>query len=322
MRLAGSRWGLFLLVAAVISTGVHAGDYPERAVRIIAAGQGSLMDVVARQLGRRLSERWGQPVVVENKPGAAFTIGTAVAAHAKPDGYTLVMSDRTALAAAPHLYKDLAYDPFKDFAPVSLVAVAPLVLVAHPSFPATTMQELVEYARRNAGLQFGTQGMTTTAHFAGELLRVETGISPQYVHYKGAAESQLAMLRGEVLVGFTNGPSTYPLIAAKRLKAFAVTSSTRLAAAPEIPTTAEVGYPGVELEYWVGMLAPAGTPSAVIAKLNTDIASELRTADMQSVLLKQGAEIAVGTPQEFAARLRADHARIGHDAQRIGFSVE
>jgi tripartite-type tricarboxylate transporter receptor subunit TctC len=314
--------GAFLLAAAVISTGVRAGEYPERAVRIIAAAQGSLMDVVARHLAQRLIERWGQPVVVENRPGAAFTIGTAVAAGAKPDGYTLVMSDRTALAAAPHLYKDLPYDPFKDFAPVSLVAIAPLVLVAHPSFPATTMQELVEHARRNAGLQFGTQGMTTTAHFAGELLRMEAGISPQYVHYKGAGEWQLAMLRGEIMVGFTNGPSTYPLIAAKRLKAFAVTSRKRLAAAPEIPTTAEVGYPGVELEYWVGVLAPAGTPPALLAKLNRDIVSELRTADMRSVLLMQGAEVAAGTPQEFAARLRADHARIGRDTRRIGFSVE
>lgn len=314
---------LGVLAAATFALAAHAGEYPDRPVRIVTASPGTLMDVVARHVAQRLQLRWGHPVVVENKGGAAFTIGTAAVAHAKADGYTLVMSDRTALAAAPHLYKGLAYDPLNDFAPVTLVATAPLVLIAHPSLPAQNMRELVEYARNHRGLQFGSQGMSTTGHYAGELLRVEAGIAPEYVHYKGAADAQRAILGGEVLVGFNNAPSTYPLVAAKRLKAFAVTSRHRIAAAPDIPTTAEAGYPGVQIEYWVGVLAPRATPAAVVAKINRDIAELLKAPDMRQALVTQGAEVASpGTPQEFAALIRRDFARTKTDFERIGFGAE
>ena len=280
------------------------------------------MDVVARHVAHGLSERWGMPVIVENKGGAAFTIGTAAAAKAKGDGYTLVMSDRTALAAAPHLYKQLQYDPLEDFAPVTVVAAAPLVLVAHPSLPARNMRELVEYARGHAGLQFGTQGMSTTGHYAGELLRVEAGLATEYVHYKGAADCQRAILGGEILVGFNNAPSTYPMVASGRLKAFAVTSRQRLAAAPDIPTTAEAGYPGVEVDYWVGVLAPRSTPRDVIAKLNRDILAVVQSPQVRKALALQGAEVAAGTPEEMAARIRADYARSKRDFEKIGFGAE
>jgi tripartite-type tricarboxylate transporter receptor subunit TctC len=321
MRLV-ARWGFLLLAAAPAPAAASPYEYPSRTVHIIAASSGSLMDVVARELAHRLCERWGQPVVVDNKPGAAFTIGTAAAATAKPDGYTLVMSDRTALAAAPHLMKQLPYDPLKDLAPVALVATAPLVLSGHPSLPASTMRELVEYARRNSGLQFSSQGVTTTGHHAGELLRVETGITTEYVHYKGAAAAQLGLLRGEVLVGFNNAPSMFAMFAERRLKAFAVTSRKRLAVAPEIPTTAEAGFPGVELEYWVGVLAPAATPPALLRKLNRELVEVIRSPGMRAALQAQGAEPAAGTREEFAARLQADYARNKRDFERIGFSAD
>jgi tripartite-type tricarboxylate transporter receptor subunit TctC len=314
---------LALLAAATFALAARAGDYPDRPVRIITASPGTLMDVVARHVADRLSKRWGQPVVVENRGGAAFTIGMATAAQAKPDGYTLVMSDRTALASAPHLYKDLAYDSLKDFAPVSMIATAPLILIAHPSVPADNMRELVEFARNHAGLQFGSQGMSTTGHYAGELLRVEAGIHPEYVHYKGAADAQRAILGGEILVGFNNAPSTYGLVAAKRLKGFAVTSRERIAAAPDIPTTAEAGFPGVEIEYWVGLLAPKATPQALVKKINYDISQLLYSQELRQAMLIQGAEVAaVATPDNFAARIRRDYARSKRDFEKIGFHAE
>ena len=310
---------MFALVAAMAAS---AAEYPTRPVRIIAASPGTLMDVLARHVALGLAARWGQPVIVENRGGAAFTIGTAAAAHAPADGYTLVMSDRTALTSAPFLYKSLGYDPLTDLAPITLVAVAPLLLVAHPSLPARTMHELVEYVREHSGMHFASQGMSTTGHLAGELLRVETGIAPIYVHYKGAAESQRAILGGEIQVGFNNSPTTISLIAANRLKAFAVTSRRRFAAAPEIPTTAEAGYPGVEVESWVGLLAPAGTPPAILAKINRDVVAVLRTTAARQIVLAQGAEVAPGTAEQFAARIREDYARSKVEFKRIGFSAE
>ena len=317
------RLGAALAAALAASTVLPAfGEYPDRPIRIITASPGTLMDVVARHVAARLSERWGQPVVVENRGGASFTIGTGMVAHAKPDGYTLVVSDRTALTTAPHLYKDLPYDALRDFTPVTLAAVAPLALVAHPSVPAANMRELVEYARGHAGLHFASQGQYTTGHYAGELLRVEAGIAPEYVHYKGAAESQRAILAGEVLVGFNNAAAMYPLVADGRLKAYAVTSRQRIAAAPNLPTVGEAGYPGVELESWVGVLVPATTSKAVVDKLNQGIVAVLKTAEVRAALLLQGAEVATGTPEEFAARIRADHARVGADFKRIGFGAD
>lgn len=311
-------------IAAIATLGIacaHA-EYPDRPVKIITASPGSLMDVVARHVATRLSQRWGQPVVVENRGGAAFTIGTGVAARAKADGYTLLFSDKTALATAPHLYKELSYDPLKDFAPVTMAAVAPLALVAHPSLPAQNMRELVEYARAHPGLQFGTAGQYTTGHYAGELLRLETGIAPEYIHYKGAADNQRALLAGEILVAFNNSSAMYPLIADGRLKGFAVTSTKHISAAPKLPTTAEAGFPGVEVESWVGVLVPAGTPKAIITKLNRDIVAILRTKEVRESLLLQGSEVATGTPEALAARIRADHERVGRDFKRMGFNQE
>jgi len=308
--------------ASATITPACAQDYPNKTVRILAGSPGTLMDVVARHVAHGLSERWGQPVIVENRGGAGFTIGTGAAAQAAPDGYTLVMSDRTALAAAPHLYKSITYDPLKDFAPITLAAVAPLVMVAHPSVPAATLREFIDYARKNPAMHFASSGVSTTGHVAAELLRIETGISPIYVHYKGSAESQRAILSGEPKVGFNGAPSTYPLIAAGKLKAYAVTSKKRLAAAPDIPTTAEAGFPGVELEYWVGVLAPAATPPALVARLNRDIVEVLRAPAMREALLAQGSESAPGTPEEFAARIRSDYARSKKEFEQIGLRAE
>jgi tripartite-type tricarboxylate transporter receptor subunit TctC len=257
---------------------------------------------VTRQLALRLSERWGQPVVVENQGAAALTIGTGMVARAAPDGYTLVMSDRSALAVAPSLYKSLSYDVARDFAPITLAAVAPTMLVAHPSVPASTLTELLAYAKAQPrGIDFATAGPGTNNHIAMELFKHSTGINAVAIHYKGGGASTLAMVGGEVKVGFALVPQVLPHVKAGKLKAYVVTGKKRFPGAPDIATAAEAGLPGFELEFWIGMLAPARTPPAIVAKLNRDIGEILRTPEMQAVLLAQGAETAPGTPEEFAA---------------------
>lgn len=317
-----SLYRALIAIVLLASAPASAQDYPARAVRIITGGVGTFHDIVTRLLASRLSERWGQPVVVENQPAAALTIGTGIAARAAPDGYTLVMSDRSALAVAPHLYKSLPYDPARDFAPITLVALAPTMLVANPSVPATTLSEFLAYARKQPhGVQFATAGAGTNNHIAMELLKHATGIKAEAIHYKGGGASSLAILTGEVPVGFALVPSVLPQVRAGRLKAFAVSGRKRFPGAPDIPTAAEAGFPGFELEFWIGMLAPAGTPPAIVARLNRDIGEILQSPEMQATLLAQGAEAAHGTPDEFAAFMRSESARMKHLIELTGMQV-
>jgi tripartite-type tricarboxylate transporter receptor subunit TctC len=300
-----------IAIALLAAVPASAQEYPTRAVRIITGGVGTFHDIVTRKLAQRLSERWGQPVVVENQPAAALTIGTAIAARAAPDGYTLVMSDRSALAVAPHLYKSVPYDPVRDFAPITLVALAPTVLVANPSVPADTLSEFLAYAKKQPfGVQFATAGPGTNNHIAMELLKHATGIRAEAIHYKGGGASSLAIVSGEVPVGFALVPSVLPQVRAGRLKAFAVSGRKRFPGAPEIPTAAEAGFPGFELEFWIGMLAPAGTPPAIVARLDRDVGEILETPEMRATLLAHGAEAAPGTPDEFAAFMRSESTRM------------
>jgi tripartite-type tricarboxylate transporter receptor subunit TctC len=308
---------VFLLAASA-----SAQDYPVRAVRIITGGVGTFHDIVTRQLASRLSERWGQPVVVENQPAAALTIGTAIVARAAPDGYTLVISDRSALAVAPHLYKSVAYVPARDFAPITLVALAPTLLVANPSVPADTLSEFLAFAKKQPlGVQFATAGPGTNNHIAMELLKRATGIRAEAIHYKGGGASTLAILGGEVPVGFALVPGVLPQVRAGKLKAFAVSGRSRFPGAPDIPTAAEAGFPGFELEFWIGMLAPAGTPPAIVAKLNRDVGDILRSPEMRAALLAQGAEAAPGSPEELAAFMRSESASMKSLVEMTGMRV-
>ena len=317
--LAVSLIAIVLLAPASAS----AQNYPAKPVRIVTGGTGTFHDIVTRQLGQRLSERWGQPVVVENQPAVALTIGTGIAARATPDGYTLVMSDRSALAVAPHLYKSLPYDPVKDFSPITLAALAPTLLVAHPSVPAGTLSQFLEYAKEQAqGIQFASAGPGTNPHIAMELLKHATGINAAAVHYKGGGASALAILSGEVKVGFGTVSTLLPYVKAGKVKAYAVSGRQRFAGAPDIPTAAEAGFPGFELEFWIGMLAPARTPSALISKVNRDVGELLRTPAMQATLLAQGAEAAPGTPGEFAAFIYRESAKMKRLIELTGMRVD
>jgi tripartite-type tricarboxylate transporter receptor subunit TctC len=307
------RTGLVSAIAAILFAAATASaqDYPAKPVRIITGGAGIFHDIVTRQLALRLSERWSQPVVVENQPAAALTIGTGMVARAAPDGYTLLMSDRSALAVAPNLYKSVPYDPARDFAPVTLAALAPTMLVAHPSVPAATLSEFLAYAKAQPReIHFASAGPGTNNHIAMELLKHAAGVNAVAIHYKGGGASTLALLSGEVKVGFALVPTVLPHVKAGKLKAYAVTGRQRFPGAPEVPTAAEEGYPGFELEFWIGMLAPAGTPPAVVARLNRDIGEILQTPALQATLLAQGARAAPGTPEEFAAYIGSESAKM------------
>jgi tripartite-type tricarboxylate transporter receptor subunit TctC len=309
---------------AAQDSSTHSGKpYPTKFVRVITGGVGNMHDIILRQLGQRLTERWGQAVVVENRGGAGLTIGTAMVARATPDGYTLLMSDRTAIAVAPSAFKGLSYDPLKDLAPITLVARAPLVVVAHPSLPAAKLRELIDYARQRPGvLSYAAAGPATANHIAGELFKQMASVEITAVNYKGTPAAMLAVVSGEVKIGFGMVPVVLPHVNAGKLRAYAITSNKRFSGLPDVPTSAEAGLPGFESDYWIGMLAPARTPGQIIGKLNTDIVSILKTPELQTSLLAQGAELVAGTPQEFAAFITSETARLKKVVDLAGIRME
>jgi tripartite-type tricarboxylate transporter receptor subunit TctC len=261
--------------------------------------------------------------VVENRPGAGLTIGTAAAAKSTSDGYTLLMADRTSIAAAPSLYQNLAYDPVRDLAPITLVAATPLVLVAHQSVPAANLQEFIAYVKQlPQGLAHGTGGVGTVNHLAGELMKQLTGANLVPVHYRGTGAAMMGILGGEVKVGFSVPPIALPQLKAGKVKAYVVTSKKRLAGAADIPTVAEAGLPELESEYWVGMFTPAHTPSAIVDKLNRDFVEILQTAAVRTALLDQGAEPGPGTPGEFAAFINSETLKWGKVIRTAGLKPE
>jgi tripartite-type tricarboxylate transporter receptor subunit TctC len=298
-------------------------DYPSRPVRIITAGAGTFHDVTARQLAHRLSERWRQGVMIENQPAAGLTIGSSIAAKAAPDGYTLLLADRTALAVAPHLYKNLRYDPAKDFRPITLVARAPSVLVIHPSIPASSLREFVDYVRRQKDpVLYASAGLGTVGHLTGELFRQLAGIDFQIIQYKGGADAAMALLKGEAKFSSVVVSVALPQIEGGTMKALAVASARRFSGMPGLPTGAEAGLPGFESEQWVGMVAPASLPNAIAEKLNHDIVEVLREPAFVESLRKQGGEVAPSSPSEFAAFIKSESARLKALIEATGIRMD
>jgi len=318
---AGAIVAASMLVAAPPA---FADSYPSRHVRIITAGAGTFHDIVARSLAQRLSERWGQSVLVENQPAAGLTVGTSIAANAAPDGHTLLLADRTSLAAAPNLYKSLRYDPMKDLRPITLVARAPAILATHPSLPARNLREFIDYARRQPEpILFASAGHGTMTHLAGELFGQLTAVKILAVQYKGGGELAMAVLRGETKFSLPSVPNVLPHIHDGKLKAFAVTSAKRFSGAPDIPTAAEAGLPGLETEQWVGMMAPAGTPDAIVEKVNRDIVDILRTPAFQDLLRVQGSEVdPQTTPAEFASFMASETTRLRKLIETVGLRMD
>ena len=300
-----------LVYAMPLMALAQGGGYPSRAVKfIVPITPGGSNDVVARLIAQKLSEAWGQPVVVENRPGAGMNLGADAVAKSAPDGYTWLLGANNIFVTNPHVGKT-PFDVFRDFAPVTTVAVVPFVLVVHPSVPANNVAELVDYAKRNPGkLNYASSGNGSPQHLAAEMLNHVAGIQLQHVPYKGAIPAITDLLGGriQVFIGALN--SLLPHIRDGKLRQLAGAGGTRFAAFPDLPAIAET-VPGVALDVWLGVFVPGGTPREVVARLNADIGRVLGAADVRATLALQGIEPAVSTPEALAATIRDDHARWG-----------
>ena len=304
--------GLAVCAALVAAAAAHAQDanYPNRPVRIIVPfAAGGPPDVISRIVAQKLSERWGQQVYVENHPGAGGNTGTATAARAAPDGYTLYMMS-TGFMVNPSLYAKVPYDPIKDFAPVTLAAVSPNVLFVHPSVPARSVKELIDLIKSSPGKYSYAQPSTgSTPHLSGELLKLQYGLDLVTVPFNGASLAVNSTIAGHTPIAFTALPPAIANIKEGNLRGLAVTAAKRSAALPDVPTMAEAGVPDQEAETINGLLAPAGTPGDIIARINRDTVAALSLADVKERLSALGFDPAVTTPAEFGARIKSEIAK-------------
>jgi tripartite-type tricarboxylate transporter receptor subunit TctC len=287
-----------------------AATFPSRPMRIFGQGTGSTADYLSRYLAQKLAERWGQPVLVDSRAGAGGTIPTDVVAKSPPDGYNMVMGHAGPFVSAVTLYaKTLPYDPLRDFEPVTRVATGVTVLVVNPAVPVHSARELVAYAKQKGDLAYASAGNGSISHLTGELLKQVTGIPLQHIPYKSAGNALTAVLAGEVPVSFLSPLTAHAQLKAGKVRALAVSSATRFAGAPDIPSAIEAGIPGMEATLWFGLFAPAKTPKAIVAKLNREIGDILRSKETQETFLKQGVQAAPSTPDELADWVRTEVAR-------------
>lgn len=306
---------LWAALCAICSAGTviaqTSPQYPVKTIRIIVpSAPGSGPDIMARTIGQKLSEAWGQSVVVDARPGAGGIIGSEAAAKSAPDGYTLIMGNAGSHSVNPSLYRKLPYDPLKDFSPIALVSSAPNILIVHPSLPVKSVKDLIALARaRPEELTFGSGGNGSTAHLSGELFRTLAGIRIVHVPFKGAPAAVLGVITGEISMAILNLPPALPHIKSGRLKALGVSTPRRSAAVPDLPTIAESGLPGYSATAWYGVLAPAGTPHGIIMKINAEIVKGLRTDEMRKRIASDGGEVIGSTPEEFTAVMKADIAK-------------
>ena len=321
-RLAVGALLAFSALAAAPMAGAQA--YPAKPIRIVVPfPPGGATDILARAVAQKLTDAWGQAVVVDNRPGAGGNIGSEIVAKAAPDGYTLEMGTVGTHAINASLYAKMPYDHVKDFAPVILVAGVPNVLVVNPSLPVSSVQELIAYAKANPGkLNFASSGSGTSIHLAGELFKVMAGVQMTHIPYKGSAPALQDLIGGQVQLMFDNLPPSLPHIKAGKLRALAVTSATRSSALPDTPTIAESGLPGFEASSWFGVLAPAGTPPAIIARLNAEIGAWLASAEAKEKMLALGANIGGGSPEDFARHIAAETAKWQKVVKASGAKVD
>ena len=303
------------LVFALFSAPLYAQNaqnYPARSIRMICPFPPSgTTDFVARLVAQRLTEAWGKPVVVDNRPGAGAVIGTEMVAKAVPDGYTVLIGGMTTHAVNPALYKRLIFDPIKDFTPVSLVVSAPQLLAVHPSVPAKTVQELIALAKAKPGrLNYGSAGIATSPHLTFELFKSMAGIDAVHVPYKGTGPAIIDLMGGQVQMMITGVVALMPHIKSGKLRGLAVTSAKRVPALPNLPTIAESGIPGFDVSVWFGVFMPGGTPKPIVAKMNAEIRKILEMPDVRQLLIDQGADpTASNTPEEYAAYVKSELAK-------------
>ena len=312
------------IVTCAIAAPAAAQNYPVKPLRFIAPNlPGGPTDILARLIGQKLAESLGQPVIVENRSGAAGNIGTELVAKAPPDGYTLVTGNNATFGANVSLYKRLGFDPIKDFAPIVLAATHPNSLVVHPSLPVYAGKELIALAKARPGqLNYAGSGVGAAAHLAAELFKYMTGTNIVHIAYKSAAPALTDMIAGETQMMFATALSVMPHIKSSRVRAIAVTNTQRSRYLPTLPTIAEAGVPGFEASTWHGVLTTGGTPQAIVDRLNSEINRILQMPDVRDRLAGLGAETVGGTPKEFADHIRSEIPKWAKVVKAINVSLE
>jgi tripartite-type tricarboxylate transporter receptor subunit TctC len=311
-------------LAALAIAPALAQNYPARPIRIlIAQAPGSATDVVSRVVGNRLSESLGQPIVIEARPGAGGMVGTEAAAKSAPDGYTLFMANNSTHGSNPAVYAKLPYDAVNDFAPIAFVASVPYVLAVDPSLPVSSVQQLIAFAKsRPKQINYASAGNGSTHHFCGELLKSMAGIELVHVPYKGSPPAIAGLLGGEVSLMFANVADIGSQIKGGKVKALAVSAAKRAPSLPDVPTLSEAGLPGFEIMSWFGLLAPAGTPAPIVARLNAETVKALARPDVQATLAAQGLEVAPGSPEQFGAYIKSEIAKFTRIGKAAGIKAE
>jgi tripartite-type tricarboxylate transporter receptor subunit TctC len=315
-----------VLVTAVLAFAfpAEADTFPSRTVKLVVPfPPGGPLDATGRAIAQKLTEAWGQSVIVENKPGAGGNIGADYVAKSAPDGYTVVMGALSTHAVNPSLYPKMPFDAQRDFAPITLVAITPNVLVVNPSLPVHSVKELIAYAKANPGkLSFGSGSIGSAGHLAGELFKVDAGVDMVHVPYKGAAPAMQGLLAGDTQLMFDNLASAMSQVKAGKLRALAVTTAERSKLVSDLPTMAEAGVPGFDISTWYGLLAPAGTPPDLIAKWNADVTKILSAPEMRERLATQGAEAAPDSPADFAKFIASELVKYAKIVKASGAKVD
>lgn len=293
------------LALTLIAPASQAQKYPDKPIQIIvpfAAGGGA--DIVARLLGQRMSETWGQPVIVENRPGASGNIGTGIVAKAKPDGYTLLMAS-SAYVINPNLYKSIPYDPIKSFAPITQPALLPNILVVNPSLPVKSVAELITYAKSaSKAVAYASAGTGTGTHLAAEMFKLQAGVEMLHVPYKGGGAVLNDLLGGQVSLTFATLPSVLQYVKTGKLRPLAMTTTKRWSELPDVPTLAESGLPGFEISTWIGLLAPAGTPQSIIDKIHAEVVRIVQLPEVREHFTSLGMEPVGDTPAQFSQQIK------------------
>lgn len=299
-------------------------DYPTRPIKLIVPyPPGGIGDTMSRDLGSRMAQRFGQPVIIENRPGASQMIGAEYLARAQPDGYTLFLGSLTSLGLVAYSQKAISYDPVRDFAPVSMFFSTPLYMVVNPQVPATDVRTFVAWAKSHPGkVSFGSIGVGGSLHLAGAMFNAAAGIDMQHIPYKGSMPALNDLLAGRIDVMFDAGTSSLPQVKAGKLRVLGVTSAKRASGTPEIPTIAEQGVGGYDASFWFGIVAPAGTPKEVVQKLSTSINDILRLPEIRDRYKPNGVEVEGSTPEEMAEQIRKDLPRWTEIQRRAGIVPE
>jgi tripartite-type tricarboxylate transporter receptor subunit TctC len=329
--MANGGWRMADGVGAALATALlafpaatPAQQYPAKPIRIIVPfPAGGIADLFGRVIGQKFNEAWGQSAVVDNRPGAGGNIGADLVAKSPPDGYTLVTGSIGTHAVNVSLFSKLPYDPVRDFAPVSLIMEAEGLLVVHPSLPVKSVRELVALAKARPGqLSYASAGHGTASHLSGELFKSMAKVDMVHVPYKGNVPAITDLLTGQTSLLFATMPTVLPQVQAGRLKALAVTSSSRSPAAPELPTIAEAALPGYSVTNWIGIFAPAGTPRDIVQKLNGEIIRTMQAPDIQKRLVNEGAKFTAATPDQFGVFVKAEMAKWAKVVKEAGIRVD